>query len=256
MSVIIKRINNLGVNDYERMSIKQKGDDYLVAIKGKNKYTTVATNCRIFDELIGATDKEQVKRLIEYFLEYSRINCLTDMEVDPHYGFRFDTAKGTRQLELQMNKKYHGDIYKMVIDKYLNDRLLFISGMKSISYYEFCCDDEKTSYEFKENGAEPCIRFNLAKDNDKLLTFEREFLENFISDILENTGEKATVGRRKQKDSNSRYVSTDEVYFTCGDVQIKLFKDATVITAVQKMVHNHNKTIDMSKAKQYKLEGF
>jgi hypothetical protein len=252
MNVIIKGIENLDANDYEKMIIKQKGDDYQVTIKGQTQYMKVITSGKISDELKNATGNDQIKRLVEYFLNYSKINCLMNIG----YDGRFTTAKGSRHLELQMGKNSQRDIFEMVIEKYINDRLNFVSSMKSVSYYEFSCSSTHTSYGFKENGHEPSISFNLIGNNGRLHAFEREFLEGFIENVLEHAGERATLGRKRQMDSNGRFSLEDEVYFTCGDIKIKLFKDATIITEVQKMVQSHNKIIESSKAKQFKLEGF
>lgn len=252
MNVIIKGIENLDANDYEKMIIKQKGDDYQVTIKGQTKYTKVTTPNKISDELKDAEDNDKIQRLVEYFFNYSKINCMMDIGSDG----RSITAKGSRQLELQMGKKGHKDIFYMVTEKYLNDRLSFVSSMTSVSYYEFSCNSTHTSYSVKENGNEPCICFDLIRDNGQLCEYEMEFLSNFISGILENASGKATIGRKRLMDPHGKFSSADEIYFTCGDVKIKLFKDATIITEVQKMVQSHNKIIESSKAKQFKLEGF
>ena len=201
-------------------------------------------------------DDDKLKRLVKYFLDYSKLNYISDGEIYSYYDGRFSTANGTRQLDLQISKKCKHNIPKMVLDKYLSDRLGMVNDLKTMSYYEFYYNTNHTSYGVIDNGIDYSMRFNLIGKNDKLYTFEEDFLKSFINNILENTKEKATLGRKKENDSNGRIYSQDGVYFTCGDVTVKLFKNAAIVTEVQKMVYSHNREIAIANEKQLKLGGF
>lgn len=256
MSVTIKGKRNLDANDYERMVIRHQGEDYQAIIKGKTKYKKLTTRSKISEELKGKTDDEKLLMLVKYFLDYSKISFVRDEEIYPYYDGRFSIAAGSRKIDLQISKKCKYNLPKMVLKKYINDRLDFVNDMSSVSNYEILVNSTYSSYEIKDEDIEPCIRFNLIAKEGILFDFEREFLRNFIGGILENSTEEASVERKRKEAPNSRIYLENESYFYCGNVTVKLFKNADMISEVKSMVYKHNLIIHKEKAKQLKLEGF
>lgn len=257
MGIVIKGLNHLDANNYNRIMIREENGNYLINIKNnKGKYDGLKTSYRISDILDEQTNEEIIMTIIESFLRNSKINKIKDNEFLDRYNGKFTVVKGTRELDLQVFNPKLSIISKIIINKYLNDRLEFCDK-GNINSYEIEPTYNKTSYKEINTVFGKVKRLELLQRNGKTAAFEQSFLKEFISEKLCNQNEIAKIVHRGIcTPVNCHYVPT-ETCLTCGNFHIKLLNpNMDLLNEVTEVVNTYNKEREESKKMQLKLEGF
>ena len=219
-------------NDYDSVIITPK----LIRVFGDDNYDTIKSSNPFSTSLNGISRVEVIDSVIDYFLRYTRVSLLSDANMGSRY-----ILIGNEEKLLKLGTSISRDTKDSIFKKYISDRDNFLSRAKSDSYI-LDYANRKSNYGVTGDA----IKFILAKKDNELVKFEKEFLSRILDSVLSTT---VTI---KHEDGYS--------YLVSGNVSVRLdFIDESVISAINK--HNANiekRNLEMEKQKslQLKMEVF
>lgn len=257
MSIKISNIKYLNANNYKRIMIREDYGDYRInIIPLDKKLATIPSSYKFTDEIKHFSDVEQIKRIVDSFLNSANISKLKQREYLDYYGGPFEVIKGSRELDLKLYNPALMDIIPKIINKYRQDRYNFCELNKDIMHCEFTTSETVTSYEQVEGNTGTCNKFTLVIKDGKLKKFEEDFLREFINDKLYSIDEEAKIV------SYNRYTPYHEsyiylgTYLECGNFMMRLNCNRTTENIIYNIVDKYNEERNIAKKKQLKLEGF
>lgn len=263
MSIKISGLKLLDANFYNRILIIEKNNNYKVYVKrdkkvidGIGSLECIPVGYIFSEEIKSKSEEEKIRLITEKFLEYTRIS---KVNINYSWNTRLDsfktiTASGTREFKLQLFNLNLESFSQMILKKYINDRLNFMSEFEDVNTISISLDGH-TSYE--KNAQH--IKLSLLSKNSELESFEREFLENLIYTKLEKTkGHAVIVPTCHMNPIFIHKESLIDYVLKCGDLIINLGKDRKLIEEVQRIINNYETDLRNQKIMhmQLKMEGF
>ena len=256
MSVNIKGIKRLNQNDYEKIIIIEQKNGYLVnLIYSKKEETT--TNTKINNPLKGKSDIEQIKIIINNYLDNTKINKLSEYQLIPYYTSSFNIINGDKDLYFSLHNEEFNDIKNKVKNKYYSDRLKTVEENKNITYYNFKLDSASSynivcdSYfgekiEFSLLGHKKHLQNDLYIDEE-----ERAFFQEFIYNKLLETGEEAVINNNNLYDEETEGYINLGYDVTCGSIVINI-DNSDLFPEIVGVVDKYNKERKNIKIKKLK----
>lgn len=239
----IEGIRQLDQNFYETITVR----DGVIKVSG-NVLNTVTLGKSFSDSLRGKTDEEIRMAVIEYFMNYNRINFISDdfsRVTGPIYYVGSESGK-----LLLINDQTSEEEKKRILDKYVRDRYYFLYNHPSDIYGLNVNYGDTSSHSITRSGS---VKFNLSRNNGKLPEYESDFVETFLNEIFRD--EVITVIKPKDaEDYNSNYELVAN-----GKRVILGMMNKDILKKVEE--HNKrcikvNKEKDEIKKLQLKMEGF
>lgn len=273
MALYFNGLNLLDSNRYDSIMIKglltEEKQDFQVDIKAlkpdfKNqpvyfKFHGQSVMPKFSEQIKGMTDAEKVIEIVKKYLEYSEVSEIRDLSRLPHYKGWFNIIRGTRNLYLQIYGSEVKVIPPMVIKKYLDDRLIFLTNNEDINLYKIELNHGLTSYKKeKVNDKERiCLNLFYGEKNDKIADFDQQFLKDFIFDKLNQVGEEAKLVCITSVTQFTPSISGYGFHIICGDLVICLNgMETLVLEQIKPYLQEYNESLKQSKVMQLKLEGF
>jgi len=235
---------NLNSNLYDNITITDK-----IKVKSNFKFPTLNMNSKFSNDLKKLNDDEQIDKVLNYFLEYSKINGIVENYY--HAGKEYMLIAGSRDLKIE--GYFKKDQMQKILLKYQKDRINNLIG-NDIETIELTTDDNETLYYEYYNLLEEEKRIKiilLSKKRILLPPFERSFLETYLTDIFGNN--KMIID--KDYDNNNVWNDMDKFILEGSDKKIKF--NRCLLPEINNISINHNKKIDEynNKYKQLKMEG-
>ncbi len=190
----IEGIRQLDQNFYETITVR----DGVIKVSGK-VLNTVTLGKSFSESLRGKTDEEIRKSVIEYFMNYNRLNFISDdfsRITGPIYYVGSESGK-----LLLISDRTSEEEKKRILDKYVRDRYYFLYNHPSDIYGLNVNYGETSSHSITRSGS---VKFNLSRSNGKLSEYESDFVETFLNEIFRD--EVIMVVKPKDaEDYNSNY---------------------------------------------------
>ena len=188
----INGLKNLNSNWYDSIMIRNINNNIKVDVKNKVDISKINCKNKFYNRIKKLSLKERVSEIIRYYLNNNKIYSL-EQDILGKYSGTFINIRGTRNMYLKLNKdNVEPSIVGEILNKYILDRnKLMDLEIKNIEIY---FSNKGTSYniyneEFNYKN-EDVLSFRLIKCNDKLLSFEKDFFNNFIKNKVESVDEK------------------------------------------------------------------
>ena len=280
MSVGINGVSRLNANDYREINIKQMNtDDYRVDVIGDR---IGKVNSDFYKNLKGMSNEDKIVTIIERYLDNFKIYGITTELIELSYkDGKWLVVYGNnsnRILRLQLFNSKFEEIFKIINDKYLNDRYDFfwnndikkmrlVLDTKKSSYnvYPIECDDCNDRVECLDNRDSNFIcdtYVNCSVNTDKengASNFEKVFLTEYLNYRFWQIGEEVKVKTNSIGNDNSlnKYISSHII--KCGDFELS-FPHKEEIMFIFSIVNNYNNELfeikNSEKKRQLKMEGF
>ncbi len=190
----IEGVKQLDQNFYETITVR----DGIIKVSGK-VLDTIHMSKSFTDSLRGKSDEEIRMAIIEYFMNYNRLNFISDdfsRITGPIYYVGTESGK-----LLLINDKTTETEKMRILNKYIRDRYYFLYNHPCDIYGLNVNYGETSSYFITRSG---CVKFNLSRDKDKLPEYENVFVETFLDEIFKD--EIVTVVKPKNgEDYKSNY---------------------------------------------------
>lgn len=280
MSVGINGVSRLNANDYREINIKQMNtDDYRVDVIGDR---IGKVNSDFYKNLKGMSNEDKIVTIIERYLDNFKINGITTELIELSYkDGKWLVVYGNnsnRKLRLQLFDSKFEEIFKIINDKYLNDRYDFfwnndikkmrlVLDTKKSSYnvYPIECDDCNDRVECLDNRdsnftCDTYVNFSVNTDKENgVSNFEKVFLIEYLNYRFWQIGEEVKVKTNSIGNDNSlnRYISSHII--RCGDFEL-FFPHKEEFMFIFSIVNNYNNELfeikNNEKKRQLKMEGF
>ena len=280
MSVGINGVSRLNANDYREINIKQMNtDDYRVDVIGDR---IGKVNSDFYKNLKGMSNEDKIVTIIERYLDNFKINGIITELIELSYkDGKWLVVYGNnsnRILRLQLFNSKFEEIFKIINDKYLNDRYDFfwnndikkmrlVLDTKKSSYnvYSIECDDCNDRVECLDNRDSNFIcdtYVNCSVNTDKengVSNFEKVFLTEYLNYRFWQIGEEVKVKTNSIGNDNSlnKYISSHII--KCGDFEL-FFPHKEEFMFIFSIVNNYNNELfeikNSEKKRQLKMEGF
>ena len=239
----IEGIRQLDQNFYETITVR----DGVIKVSGK-VLDTVTLGKSFCESLRGKSDEEIRKTVIEYFMDYNKLNFISD-DFSRVTGPIYYVGSENGKLLLINDQTSEGE-KKRIIDKYVRDRYYFLYNHPSDMYGLNVNYGDTSSYSITRNGS---VKFNLSRNNGILPEYESTFVERFLDEIFRD--EVITVVKPK---NDEEYKSNYELVANGKRVILGMMnKD------ILKKVEEHNRKCDFVRKEnedalkmQLKMEGF
>lgn len=190
----IEGVKQLDQNFYETITVR----DGIIKVSGK-VLDTIHMSKSFTDSLRGKSDEEIRMAIIEYFMNYNRLNFISDdfsRITGPIYYVGTESGK-----LLLINDKTTETEKMRILNKYIRDRYYFLYNHPCDIYGLNVNYGETSSYFITRSGY---VKFNLSRDKDKLPEYENVFVETFLDEIFKD--EIVTVVKPKNgEDYKSNY---------------------------------------------------
>ena len=223
----VKGMSYLRKNDYQSISINKGA----INVYGSCDYKTMRLSYNIEDDLKKLDEEGKRKRVVEYFLDYSRINHLNECYLQNGRIYLYVGARHNRSLKFSVQPS--SDILKKIIAKYQRDRLTFF-GQEDILGYKFGTTSRSSSYDFDIEGY---AEINLCTKNGKLVEFEQKFLSELLPTIFGDS-----IVSLKTVYDDDEYGRRLIGYFIVGaNKSIKV--DYNLLNVVSIIILNHNSAV-------------
>lgn len=187
----ISSLKHLNSNWYNTIMIRNLNScETKVDVKCYDKIQTTKSNYTFYNHIKNLNDKDKIKEIIRYYLRNNKIYSLEDDAIIKHYDGNFIAIEGTRNLYLQLSE---GSLDKEILDeikeKYIRDRyeFLFNNTFKNI---EIRLYNNISSYYVYEENNEKILSIHLLAKGKELLSFEKDFLDQFTNYLFNNTDSK------------------------------------------------------------------
>lgn len=239
----IEGIRQLDQNFYETITVRYG----VIKVSGK-VLDTVTLGKSFSESLRGKSDEEIRKAVIEYFMDYNRLNFISD-DFSRVTGPIYYVGSESGKLLLINDQTSEGE-KKRIIDKYVRDRYYFLYNHPSDMYGLNVNYGDTSSYSITRSGS---VKFNLSRNNGILPEYESTFVERFLDEIFRD--EVITVVKPK---NDEKYKSNYELVANGKRVILGMMnKD------ILKKVEEHNRKCDFVRKEnedalkmQLKMEGF
>lgn len=200
-------LKHLNSNWYDYIMIRNLNiDEIKVNIKNELKIDTLKNKKTFYDTIKHLSEKEKIKEIIRYYLRNNKIYCLNDKCQLSHYNGYFTVIEGERNLYLQLKEKtIDKEILDEIIKKYITDRYEYLFN-NDFGKIDIGCSYKESSYyiDIYRNEVEKVLNINLKENNKKLLSFEENFIMNYINYLFNKTEK--------------------EIYFRSVDISIYMYK--------------------------------
>ena len=170
----IEGIKQLDQNFYETITVR----DGVIKVSGK-VLDTIHMNKSFTDYLRGKSDEEIKRSIIEYFLNYNRLNFVSDdfsRITGPIYYVGSESGK-----LLIINDETTLVEKTKILNKYVRDRYYFLYNHPCDMYGLNVNYGDTSSYSLTRGGS---VKFNLSRKNGKLPECESTFVETFLNEIF------------------------------------------------------------------------
>lgn len=284
MGVSIKGIKRLNANSFEQINISEEEgkNEYLVRVfDGSVSPNGSCVGVSFSEQIKGMSSEEKVIEVIQRYLDNFKINGVTSLVSSGHRKGRWIHvygANGSRILRLQLFNSKFDEIFKIISNKYFNDRYdlfwnddikkikLSLSTKKSsYSVYPIECEEcERDVICSEDKDANPTcetyVNYTVKVDkNDGLFLAEKLFITELLNHKFGQVGEEVqvkniTIGRTDSL--NTRFHSH---IIRCGDFELSFpHKDAFMfIFGIVNTYNNELFEIKMNeKKRQLKMEEF
>ena len=238
----IEGIKQLDQNFYDTIVVRN-GE-----IKVNGKVLDTVTLGKSFSEsLRGKSDEEIKNAVIEYFLEYNRINFVSS-DFSRMNGSMFYVGSQSGKLLIIDNDEMSEGKAK-VLRRYVNDRDSFLYNNCAETYSINTNYGSTSSYTITRDGN---LKFNLARESTGIPQYESKFLERFINHIFADEYIRVIQRGNKELEDGVELVSDKKRVI------------ARVLTKdLMKKVEEHNRKCDFVRKEnedalkmQLKMEGF
>ena len=238
----IEGIKQLDQNFYDTIVVRN-GE-----IKVNGKVLDTVTLGKSFSEsLRGKSDEEIKNAVIEYFLEYNRINFVSS-DFSRMNGSMFYVGSQSGKLLIIDNDEMSEGKAK-VLRRYVNDRDSFLYNSCADTYSINTNYGNTSSYTITRDGN---LKFNLARESTGIPQYESKFLERFINHIFADEYIRVIQRGNKELEDGVELVSDKKRVI------------ARVLTKdLMKKVEEHNRKCDFVRKEnedalkmQLKMEGF
>lgn len=238
----IEGIKQLDQNFYDTIVVRN-GE-----IKVNGKVLDTVTLGKSFSEsLRGKSDEEIKNAVIEYFLEYNRINFVSS-DFSRMNGSMFYVGSQSGKLLIIDNDEMSEGKAK-VLRRYVNDRDSFLYNNCADTYSISTNYGSTSSYTITRDGN---LKFNLARESTGIPQYESKFLERFINHIFVDEYIRVIQRGNKELEDGVELVSDKKRVI------------ARVLTKdLMKKVEEHNRKCDFVRKEnedalkmQLKMEGF
>lgn len=255
MNIKISNKKLLDSNFYNKIVLVQEDDLVKVNVSGKIPFKTEKSTSQSFSDSIKYKDSnDQIIDIINYFLNYDKINQIVPNNLLGYYDGRFETIHSEdRVLAFQLNKNDKlQQLPNMIYNKYSNDRRLFIENNKD------CKNILITSgyYSRYERINDTIIgeRIIIHIIDNKYTNIEYKALDDLLKNIIEEKNEKISYVWNKKYS----YPTLKKDYggiIKCGDLTINVNTDIPY-KYVNNCIEEYNKNFEENKKLQLKMEGF
>jgi hypothetical protein len=273
MSIKIDGIKKLRANHYDKIVINQDQayGDYSVNIKGKKiEYATERVGDRFSKEFKNKSEIEQIKAMIEDYINNTKINGITDLINLPGYGEqRFNVVYGNfghREMILRLFNKEFSDVFKKIQQKFYQDRFDFCYDEKGIKTFKISTCSTGTAYTIdtdklhKGDSTEETFKHIILQNKEFRLTEkERIFISDFVINIFSKFGEEIKIEKTYDDELPWRRKDPIGYIFKCGDVKIYI-DNFYPLLYILVIIGNYNLTLKYEKEKcmkrQLRMEEF
>ena len=246
----IRGMKHLSKNDYNSIIVHNGR----INVYGTSTWPSLRLSHSIEDDLKILTDEDKERRIVEYFLDYSTLNFVSDNYTQ--FGKDYLYIGSTSGRTLKFGRQPYDDVRKKILKKYIQDRLNYFYNEDSM-YYELSTTRGVTAY-YPEG--EDKVNLNFCVKDDKVLSFEEEFLQEFLP-ILFGDNEVSIQCRHTGVDEIQECSSFDGYYIVGTDKTIKI--DLKLLRMISIIILNHNSKIrdnrrhnEIYKQIELKMEGF
>ncbi len=238
----IQGLKQLDQNNYDSISISEDK----IIISGK-EIKTVSLMTRFSDELKDKTYKEIQNLIVEHFLDYSRVNYISE-DYSRLRGNVVYAGTGPGRL-LILNNVTDEEIKTKILEKYIRSRKDFLYNNYSDKYSLMINYGKSSSYSITREGT---IRFNLSKTDKEISDFELSFIEEFLDYVFE----KETIVIETYENNGIE----DGVYLIGNNKRVIV---SAISKDIMKKINEHNERCEKEKLEieeamklQMKMEGF
>lgn len=279
MRVNIKGIRKLDANYFEQINIAEdiKKQQYSVVVYGeKNLLKGNCVGVKFSNQIKGMGSEDRVMEIIQRYLENFKINSISNSYRKGEWIY-IKGNNGNKVLRLQLFNSRFEEIFKIINNKYLNDRYDYfwnndvkkidlVLDTKNTSYnvYPIECDNCKDRVECLDDKdssfiCDTYVRCSIKNDKSTgIFLADRVFLTEYLNYRLWQIGEEAFVKTYSTGTENSlnRYISGHII--RCGDFELS-FPHREEFMFIFGIVNDYNNQlfeIKMNeKKRQLKMEG-
>jgi len=254
---------HLDSNLYERIIIgnKQKDKNTILITAKTEKYKnveTIKTTSKTFMESIKDIREEyKLEEIVDYFL---RNNIIYTVKEDNGI-----MALSTSGRKLHCKAYFKKDDYQIVrklnnliIEKYKNDRLLFLEANKEVKNYRITTSANIIAYNQPGDFVELSLLSLRQQDKSwELAEFEEKFLKEFIYEKIVEENEYATIKYRECYNSYFGEIFLSPCFkIYCGELEFYLYDFSRKLEReLGIMIMNYNYSREENLKRQLKLEG-
>ena len=181
----MKIYNRKALDSYSFETIMIRDDKKRIDIKGKCNYPTIEVGEVFSKKIKGMDDTDQVNGIIDYYLECSSVDVVTDTMYFSHYSEKFFACQGNGRLlafQLPSIPEYR-KIPRKIYDNFCLSREEFIDKNPN-SMYRIVLTDGVGKY-YNDYGQ---ISMRLISRCGRILPPEEEFLKKFMNKKIEEGG--------------------------------------------------------------------
>lgn len=185
---------HLNSNMYKKIRMKEKNGELLISAIPDETYKNVelikTSTPYITDTINDLTEEKKVEEITKYFLRNNTICSIAQKDNE----IIINSISG-RQLVINLPKKY-SSILNLILAKYQNDRLKFLSETNINEIYitkgyideKFHLISSESSYKVGYIGMDDkeVIHLNLMSQNGKLAKFDLDFIDEYLKDFINN----------------------------------------------------------------------
>ena len=245
----MKVYNGKALDSYCFDTIIVRDSKKRIDVKGKCNYPTIEVGIPFSKRIKGKEDTFQVNALIDYYLDCTRLDVISDTFYFSHYNERFFACQGNGRLlalHIPSIKEYKG-ISKKIYDNFSLNRDIFLDEDPNDKYRIVITDGVGKYY--NDNGQ---VSMRLIGMGGRLIPPEEEFLVKFMHKKIDDGGGLAyslIIDESDRFGLNKRY----NVLIKNGTVIT--FSDINALHVVQGVLNDYNSKEDKN-VKVLKLEGF
>ena len=172
---------NLETNSYERITIEKNRINYEVTVsKGEKQGIDINFTKNI--KKISHLDK--ITQIVEYYLNNNVINKV-EMIKNLRCGSSTSRVLLFRYYKDFIENDFIYKIYNLIMHKYNLDRQQFLDENNYISNYVINTKEGVSSYNIKDDA----IDLKLISNNKKIDDYEKQFLLDFLTNIIQNAND-------------------------------------------------------------------
>lgn len=273
MSVKIEGIGKLRSNFYDKLVIREEQGygTYRVNVDGKKiNHATEVVGDRFSDDFKELGDINKIKLIVEDFVSNTKICGITDLIALPRYGgHKFNVVYGNfgyKEMLLQLFNGSFRDTYKMIQDKYQQDRFDFCYEERGVKTFKISTSNTSSAYTLDLDKLHNCAKdveyfkhIMLKEKGFKITDDEKKFISDFVINVFSKFGDEISV----EKVYNTEYEFTSHevlgYMLKCGNVKIYLPKYQPLLFILN-LVSDYNLNVKKEKDKcmkrQLRMEEF